>query len=124
MGASHSVMGGPPETSIFLSFPSAKNPRKRLSGDQKGDVAPSVPASDSASSGSSERAHRSDLPSVFVATKARRWPSGETAREPVKLPWNRELLSDSTSPVGKQKSGLLAPFPVDARNTRKRSNLL
>src|SRR5436190_10319705 len=31
VGASHSVTGGPPDTSIFLSFPSAKNPRYRLS---------------------------------------------------------------------------------------------
>ena len=34
--ASHSVAASPPETSIFLSLPSAKKPMKRLSGDQKG----------------------------------------------------------------------------------------
>ena len=33
-GVSHTVTGGPPATSTFLSFPSAKNPRNRLSGDQ------------------------------------------------------------------------------------------
>src|SRR4029077_10609526 len=78
--ASHKVMGGPPETSIFLSFPPAKKPRKRLSGDQKGDEAPSVPAIACAVSASSERTHRRFLPSALLATKAIRRPSGETAR--------------------------------------------
>jgi hypothetical protein len=41
--ASEIVSGGPPETSTFFSFPSAKNARERLSGDQKGKVASSVP---------------------------------------------------------------------------------
>ena len=39
------VWGGPPEASIFFSFPAAKNPRNRLSGDQNRHIAPSVPAS-------------------------------------------------------------------------------
>src|SRR5271169_4152305 len=78
--ASHNVVGGPPDTSIFLSFPSAKNPRKRLSGDQNGRKAPSVPASTCAVSVSSERIQRADFPSALVAAKAIRRPSGETAR--------------------------------------------
>src|SRR5580704_6231353 len=77
---SHNVMGGPPDTSIFLSFPPAKNPRKRLSGDQNGRAAPSVPGSACAASVSSERTQRRDLPSALVAMKAIRRPSGETAR--------------------------------------------
>src|SRR5207244_1429686 len=68
--ALHSVCGGPPDTSSFLSFPCEKNARKRLSGDQKGDVAFSVPASDWTASESSGRTHRNVLPST-VATKAR-----------------------------------------------------
>ena len=44
-GASQIVTGSPPEMSIRFSFCSAKNPICRLSGDQKGDKAPSVPAS-------------------------------------------------------------------------------
>jgi hypothetical protein len=36
-------MGGPPEASILLSLRSAKKPTWRLSGDQKGIRAPSVP---------------------------------------------------------------------------------
>ena len=35
-GASQRVCGRPPRISIFLSFPFAKNPRNRLSGDQNG----------------------------------------------------------------------------------------
>src|SRR5580704_3125907 len=76
---SHNVMGGPPDTAIFLSFPSAKNPRKRLSGDQNGRMAPSVPASGCAVSASSDRTHRRDLPPALLPTKAIRSPSGETA---------------------------------------------
>jgi len=44
-GASASVWGGPPPTLIFFSFPPAKKPTDRLSGDQKGCAEPSVPAS-------------------------------------------------------------------------------
>src|SRR5205085_11933617 len=47
-GLLQSVIGGPPEASIFLSLPSAKKPIDRLSGDQKGYAAPSVPFSDCA----------------------------------------------------------------------------
>jgi hypothetical protein len=43
-GASASVTGCPPAMSIFFSFPPAKNPISRLSGDQNGQPAPSVPA--------------------------------------------------------------------------------
>src|SRR5271169_5861634 len=68
--ASHNVKGGPPDASIFLSFPSAKNPTKRLSGDQNGRTAPSVPASACAVSASSERIQRRDFPSALVAAKA------------------------------------------------------
>ena len=42
-GASHKICGSLPETSTFFSFPSAKNPIKLLSGDQKIAPAPSVP---------------------------------------------------------------------------------
>src|SRR5579863_2710202 len=76
-GASHNVIGGPPDRSIFLSFPAAKNPRERLSGDQKGAEAPSVPANDCGVSASSERTQRSVLPSSLTATNATCWPSGE-----------------------------------------------
>src|SRR5947209_497260 len=80
LGASHKVIGGPPATSIFLSLPPAKNPNRRLSGDQNGCEPPSVPASAVAVSESRERIQTSDLPSAFVATKARPCPLGETAK--------------------------------------------
>src|SRR5262249_2507953 len=86
IGASHNVIGGPPAASIFLSFPSAKNPRKRLSGDQNGWKAPSVPASCCAESASRGRTQRRFLPSEADATKARRRPSGETVTGPALRP--------------------------------------
>jgi glucose dehydrogenase len=43
-GASHSVCGGPPFTGIFFSLSWAKNAIYRLSGDQNGNAASSVPA--------------------------------------------------------------------------------
>ncbi len=78
-GVSHSVTAGPPATSIFLSLPSAKNPRDRLSGDQKGEEAPSVPGSSCAVSVSSARTHRRLPPVAAFARKAIRDPSGDTA---------------------------------------------
>ena len=77
--ASQRVIGGPPDESIFLSFPSEKNAMKRLSGDQKGAAAPSVPGSVTADGSASDRTHRKSRPSALRATKARRRPSGETA---------------------------------------------
>ena len=44
-GASHNETGGPPATGIFFSFPPAKKAMNRLSGDQKGKLAESVPGS-------------------------------------------------------------------------------
>src|SRR5262249_50061240 len=53
-GASQIVCTGPPDTSTFFSFPSAKNARDLPSADQNGKLAPSVPvilfASDNPSS--------------------------------------------------------------------------
>src|SRR5262249_35235619 len=71
-----SVCGRPPATSTFFNLPAEKNAKRRLSGDQKGDAASSVPATDWAVSESKARTHRNVLPST-VATKARRRPSGE-----------------------------------------------
>src|SRR5438552_3848989 len=76
----HTAMGGPPVASILLSLPSAKKPMKRLSGDQKGEAAPSVPASGCAANEASERTQSSLRPSTFTTNASRR-PSGETAIE-------------------------------------------
>ena len=55
MGWSASVTGGPPATAIFFKFPPAMNPTDRPSGDQNGNVAPSVPESLRASCEASDR---------------------------------------------------------------------
>src|SRR5262249_21569930 len=74
------VWAGPPDASTFLSFPPAKNPMKRLSGDQKmlaGPNTPSVPTSAVDESESSGRTHTRSLPPE-LAMKAIRRPSGES----------------------------------------------
>src|SRR5215471_21260810 len=81
-GVSQSAKTGPPNASIFFSLPPAKNPMRRLSGDQKGRPAPSVPASGFACNESIGRTHKRDLPSGVEATYARRRPSGDIANPP------------------------------------------
>ena len=44
-GASQTRCAAPPRASMVFNAPSAKNPRKRLSADQNGKAAPSVPGS-------------------------------------------------------------------------------
>src|SRR6266508_4495413 len=79
-GASQSVTGGPPAMSIFFSFVSAKNATERLSGDQKGAAAPSVPASGTALESASGRTQRNGRPSAPRAANAIERPSGDTAK--------------------------------------------
>src|SRR5579863_6585708 len=43
LSASQRVTAAPPSTEIFFSFPPAKNPIQRLSGEKNGAAAPSVP---------------------------------------------------------------------------------
>src|SRR6516225_11540067 len=71
------VRGGPPPTAIFLSLASAKNAIQRLSGDQNGSVAFSVPASGCATSESTGRTHNSSLPVVSTKLRTSHRPSGE-----------------------------------------------
>ena len=78
-GLSHNVSGGPPPTSIRLIFSSAKNPIDRLSGDQNGPAAPSVPGSSCAVMLSSDLTHSRLRPVATFARNAIRRPSGETA---------------------------------------------
>ena len=75
-----SEMAGPPDASIFLSLPPAENAMKRLSGDQNGPPAPSVPARGWAARSASARTHNTTRPFASGATKAMRRPSGESAR--------------------------------------------
>src|SRR5215471_4315312 len=81
--ALQSAKTGPPKASTFFSFPFAKNPMKRLSGDQKGRPAPSVPARGFPCNESIGRTHKRDCPSCAEATYARSRPSGEIANPPL-----------------------------------------
>src|SRR5713101_9125080 len=83
-GAAAKAIAGPPDASIVFSLLSAKNPSARLSGDQNGSVAPSVPGSGRVASESRERIQSSVFPVSSAAQKARACPSGEiTGVEPV-----------------------------------------
>src|SRR3954451_5200173 len=77
IGKGQTVCKDLPDTSTRLTFPSAKKPRKRLSGDQKIEVAPSVPAIGCDVSAPKGRTHISRLP-CENATNAMCFPSGET----------------------------------------------
>ena len=74
VGASARTCTGPPDASTVLSFPLAKNPTDRLSGDQNGNCAPSVEARDVA------MPVRRDCTHSLPAPKATFSPSGEMAR--------------------------------------------
>ena len=79
-GASQIVCTVPPEAGTFLSFWSAKKPMNLLSGDQKGQVASSVPASGWTPNPSMRRTQICRFPSAPLAAIARVEPSGERAR--------------------------------------------
>ena len=66
--------------STDFSRPSAKNPTCRLSGDQKGSFAPSVPVSCCALDVESARTQRAVFPSGPSATNASLPPSGEMTK--------------------------------------------
>src|SRR5262245_49367976 len=72
--------GAPLPRSNRLSAPPAKKPTECPSGDQKGKVAPSVPASGCAVVADSDRSHRRDVLSS-EATNAICRPSGERAND-------------------------------------------
>src|ERR1035438_1562357 len=75
-----------PLRSMVFNWPSAKNPRARLSGDQNGKIAPSVSGSARASSEFIERIQSAVLPSTPVAAKAIDAPSGERTSGPASSP--------------------------------------
>ena len=69
-GASARVSGDPPLTLTFFNLSPAANAMYFASGDQKGNDAPSVPASGRATDEPSERTQISDLPSAPRPTNA------------------------------------------------------
>ena len=80
-GASAMTKTCPLERSTRLSFPSAKNPMDRLSGDQNGYWAPSVEGSSRRPAASTERS-QSLFPWLEVPATAIIRPSGEIALPP------------------------------------------
>src|SRR5262245_51659264 len=79
LAAAQTTIGGPPDASIFLSSPPAKNARERLSGDQNGEDASSVPRSTRGAKVPSDRIQRNARPWAFLATNATSRPFGDTA---------------------------------------------
>jgi hypothetical protein len=74
--------GAPPAASTRFNLPVAQKPMLRLSGDQNGKKAPSVPGSARASRVSSERTQSIDwLPPLPEAKNASFLPSGESASQ-------------------------------------------
>src|SRR5206468_12354171 len=79
---------------IFTSFCCAKYAMNRLSGDQNGYAASSVPGSGCAVSESIGRIHNSTLPDASRAVNASLLPSGEmTTLVPVRLTVTNEAFS-------------------------------
>src|SRR5262249_39834349 len=103
-----SVTGGPAETSIFLSLPSATKAMKRLSGDQNGDKALAVAGSGCAIRLSSARTHNTLRLLESGAMNARRRPSGESASLPTAgevrfAGGTKELRYTRVSPGGRRR---------------------
>src|SRR5437588_661033 len=76
---SQSVSGGSPNAPTFFNAPFAKNPTKRLSGDQNGPNAPAVPGSSRGVTESSARIQSRASSPGRAARKATTRPSGDTA---------------------------------------------
>src|ERR1700730_6103459 len=101
-GASASVRTAPPLASTVFNLPAPKKPMYRLSGDQKGKVASSVPASGCAEGELRERTHNCAPCSELEATKASLLPSGERA----KLNGSKERFSGAGMVVRSTRSGV------------------
>ena len=79
-GASQITRTAPLSRSTMANLPAAKKPIRRLSGDQNGSNAPSVPLICCALDADSARTQSLSFPSGPKATKASRVPSGETEK--------------------------------------------
>src|ERR1051326_156101 len=92
-GASQSVNGGEPSRSTFFNLPSAKKAMKRLSGDQNGNTALSVPLM-SCGDPSMARSHSPFLPSALVAGNVTYRPLGEIVSDPT-FSWSSVSFNSS-----------------------------
>ena len=79
-GTSARVRSVPPSTSTRCSFSHGEEPNERLSGDQNGNCAPSVPTSDRVATESIDRSHSRVRPSNGATNTSVR-PSGEIPNE-------------------------------------------
>ena len=75
----HRARGAPPRTSMIRNWPSAKKPSDRPSGDQNGQLAPSVRSTRKACALFNARSQIAARPWGSDATKAIVPPSGEKA---------------------------------------------
>ncbi len=89
----------------------------RLSGDQKGQAAPSVPGSGFAATSSTDRTHRLGLPSLTFAENVTRRPSGETLSPPPALSKSKEALSGGGT--ARRSVGASAGAPPDVAEGRQ-----
>ena len=96
-GTSHNDCAGPPPAGIFFSLRPAKNPMKRLSGDQNGSAASSVRGIGCHWSAFIARSHNCRFP-FTVAEMTRLRPSGEMAN--AWKVWARALGRADGSPEG------------------------
>ena len=94
--ASQTTCTGPPVASTLLRRLSAKKATERLSGDQNGKPAPSVPASGLVSPDERSRTARLGRP-ASAATNTSRRPSGESAMAPSTTPASRTSGGGTTS---------------------------
>src|SRR5580704_7860679 len=90
--ASATTCAEPPLRSIVFSLASAKKPSERLSGDQKGNIAPFVSGISRASSAFMARTQSEVLPSAPVAVNAIDVPSGESTGGPAASPVRFSVL--------------------------------
>src|SRR5262245_60284463 len=97
VGASHTSNGVPPSDETVLSLPPLKKPSVRLSGDEKGSVAPSVPAITRLYQAFSFLTQSRGAPFSGDATNAKVVASGEITMGPAKSPVNKgEVFSSGT----------------------------
>src|ERR1700737_5159819 len=79
---SHTIWGGPPPALILFNLPPPKKATSRLSGDQNGYIASSVPVRGCAVKEVSRRTYNRILPLSARAVNASLIPSGESTGGP------------------------------------------
>ncbi len=100
-----SARAGPPPRSIRCNRPSAKKPIDLPSGDQKGNVAPSVPATIRGSASSRRRTHTPAIDSASTPTNATERPSADSASVSTTLTLSGAARQDAqTAPRGRVES--------------------